>query len=121
MAMLPLPPGDSIQREDAMAKVTRLFFAAAIMTAGVAQASAMPAQIMPVPGAPSSAIAIAACGPGTHLGRYGHYCWPNKVAKISPCPVGFHLGPHGEYCWPDGVASVPSHWTKACPPGYHLG
>ena len=104
-----------------MAKVMSIFFAAAIALGSVAAAEAMPAQIPAPPTASSLIIDVAACAPGTHLGRYGKYCWPNKIGAASPCPAGFHLGPHGEYCWPNSIASIPAHWTKACPPGYHLG
>jgi len=104
-----------------MAMVRSLFFATAIALGSVAEASEMPAQIPAASAAASLIVGVAACAPGTHLGRYGKYCWPNKLGVASLCPAGFHLGPHGEYCWPNGVAAVPAHWAKACPPGYHLG
>lgn len=40
--------------------------------------------------------AFLACGPGTHPGYEGKYCWPNRA---SACPPGFHLGYEGKYCW----------------------
>src|SRR5262249_5679173 len=104
-----------------MAKVMSLFFAAAIAFGSVAAAEATPAQIPAVPAASSLSITVAACAPGTHLGRYGKYCWPDHLGVVSPCPGGYHLGPHGEYCWPNHVFSVPAQWSEACPPGYHLG
>ncbi|MBR1091656.1 hypothetical protein JQ621_29725 [Bradyrhizobium manausense] len=38
------------------------------------------------------------CGPGTHLGYEGKYCWPNHPRE---CPIGTHLGYEGKYCWRD--------------------
>ncbi len=103
-----------------MGKLNSVCLASAIALGSIVQAQAMPAQILGAPGSLSSVVRVAACGPGTHLGPYGHYCWPNKVTPSSPCPVGTHLGPHGKYCWPNGT-TVPSHWSGLCPPGYHLG
>jgi hypothetical protein len=40
---------------------------------------------------------FVACGPGTHLGYEGKYCWPNRA--VNACPPGFHLGYEGKYCW----------------------
>jgi hypothetical protein len=42
---------------------------------------------------------FVACGPGTHAGYEGKYCWPNHGA--SGCPYGTHLGYEGKYCWRD--------------------
>jgi hypothetical protein len=103
-----------------MTRILPLCFSAAIVLSGIVQAQAAPAQILAAPAVSSSVISIAACGPGTHLGPYGHYCWANGRAYMGPCPPNYHLGPHGEYCWPNGV-SVPAHYSKPCPPNYHLG
>ena len=87
-----------------MANVTSLFFAAALVFGSVAAAEAIPAQITPAPAAQSSVIAVALCGPGTHLGPHGHYCWPNGASVpagwTKACPPGYHLGPKGDRCWP---------------------
>ena len=42
---------------------------------------------------------FVACGPGTHPGYEGKYCWPNH--GVSGCPYGTHLGYEGKYCWRD--------------------
>jgi len=108
------------ERESNMINVKAVCFAAAIAVGSIAQAHAMPSQILAAPAVSSSVVDIAACGPGTHLGPYRHYCWPNGHAYAGPCPPGFVLGPHHEYCWPVGY-SVPPHYVGMCPPGYHLG
>jgi hypothetical protein len=85
--------------------VKSLFFGAAIAVVGIAQASAMPKLETAPPSISASVLDIAACGPGTHLGPYGHYCWPNQYYYYYQthhvCPPGYHLGEHRERCWPN--------------------
>jgi hypothetical protein len=103
-----------------MAKILTLCFASALALAGIAQAQAAPAQFLVAPAASSHVVTIALCGPGTHLGPYGHYCWPNGHPYAGPCPPGYVLGPQHQYCWPVGYY-VPPHYVGVCPPYYHLG
>ena len=102
-----------------MRNLIPLAFSAAIVIGSIAQAQAMPAQVT-APTVSSAVVEVALCGPGTHLGPYGHYCWPNGHPYGGPCPPGYVLGPQGHYCWPVGY-SVPPHYVGVCPPGYHLG
>jgi hypothetical protein len=113
--------GDTKPTEEIlMRKLTPLYFAAALGLSGIAQAQAAPVVILAAPALSSPILTIAACGPGTHLGPHGHYCWPNGHIYASLCPPGYVLGPHHVYCWPVGV-SVPANYSGVCPPAYHLG
>lgn len=89
-----------------MKKRLALLFAVGFAAAGISwSAQAMPSMPTTI-GASDVVKAGFICGPGYHLGPYGHYCWPNKVMHVPPhwhkeCPPGFHLGPERKQCWPD--------------------